>query len=608
MKIRTRININLLISFGISAVMFIVSYSTMNSVRIKGDTYEQIVLSKDLIADILPPPEYIIEARLVSYQLVERGSHDNIAELKQKIEKLKKDFEERQDYWAKSNLDEESKNMIAGNIKRSATSYFNDVQGKLIPMIEQGEIDSARSLLHGRLEDYYESHRKSVDELVTLASKHSEEHENASNSELTSGIILMIASAIIGTIILLISLIMTGRAIVKRIHELGEIAQKLENDDSSLSQRIPVKVNDEISETSVLLNRLFDKFESIVNRANEEGHRADSSYQNASKNLEKSNLMTTLSNKMTSGIMVGSKDIQEAMAQAIKAINGINDINDTTSTVVSNVRANTDQILSSMQNMREMINVTRENAESVNKSIDDISLVITLIKDISDQTNLLALNAAIEAARAGEHGRGFAVVADEVRKLAERTQKATAEVEASINILRQNAGSMVDTSERTEEQALESGNILDHFKNDLSELTDKAEIIRNENKNVSYEIFVILAKLDHIVFKLNVYSSVFENDRNASFVDHHNCRLGKWYDHGDGKRVFGGLASFHAILTPHQLIHENVGKILDCIKTEGCLTHPQEIVDKFSLIEDNSERLFTLLDNLLIETKQVIKA
>jgi len=127
--------------------------------------------------------------------------------------------------------------------------------------------------------------------------------------------------------------------------------------------------------------------------------------------------------------------------------------------------------------------------------------ILELIKDIAEQTNLLALNAAIEAARTGEHGRGFTVVADEVRKLAERTQKATAEIGVTINTLKQ------ETIE-----------------------------IHNANTNfIKDKLFMILIKIDHILFKSNAYSSVLSENRVQEFGDHKSCRLGKWYLE-DGKR------------------------------------------------------------------------
>jgi len=129
-----------------------------------------------------------------------------------------------------------------------------------------------------------------------------------------------------------------------------------------------------------------------------------------------------------------------------------------------------------MQNIDESGRETSLKAGEVMSQSNDIKSVISIIADIAEQTNLLALNAAIEAARAGEHGRGFAVVADEVRKLAERTQKSLAEINANINVLTQ---SITDISALIEEQSSNISNINDTVAEIDSKTQDNSEIVSN---------------------------------------------------------------------------------------------------------------------------------
>lgn len=296
----------------------------------------------------------------------------------------------------------------------------------------------------------------------------------------------------------------------------------------------------------------------------------------------------------------GLQDIQANLAGSVDMAKGatdeVSDIDRSFSALSVDIQEITDDL-------GALTDVSRNSLNAVNgmsSRAEEISSVLALIRGIAEQTNLLALNAAIEAARAGEHGRGFAVVADEVRGLADKTQSAIAETDEVIRSLHDNVSSVSSASSQLTEKIEKVNGTVQGFRGGLMEMNDKVDSFFEGISINTDNVFMSLAKLDHVLWKVNTYLSVNKREPAFNFVDHHNCRLGKWYYEGDGKEFFSRTQNYSSLEYPHSVVHDGTKDVFAILERDQQLDY-SALMEAFKDMENSSSEVFAVLDQIKLD-------
>lgn len=330
---------------------------------------------------------------------------------------------------------------------------------------------------------------------------------------------ITLALLICGAIVIVLSVILLHFSF-KPLQRLNQVVGSLSEGHGDLTQRLTVERNDEIGQISLSINRFIEKLQDLFIDVSQSSNNINAAVGQINQQSATNSSTLSRHNVETEQAITAIEEMSAAAASIQESADNAASVTDKTKHYAETSKQTVSDAVRSVGDLIDQVTAMSSTISEMNSDTQQISSVLEVIGDIAEQTNLLALNAAIEAARAGEQGRGFAVVADEVRALAARTQQSTSKINDIISKLKLTADNVVKEMDSTKASCeitaehtnlvMDSLNVVTDSVAEINDLNTLMATSALEQKTVTEEVSRNMSAIQSIIDELN---------RNASHTE-----------------------------------------------------------------------------------------
>jgi methyl-accepting chemotaxis protein len=500
LKIRTKLNI--LVIFA-SLLLIVTGVTGLVGINITNSALSNVYNEK--LLHIVQMNEVRDSQNRIRAELFEAGEETDGFEILSHIDKVRSSMFKIETSLTKYNKEihtDKEKKMMDGFMARRLDYGRNGVL-PIIDLLQAEKFSDAKKLSKNVMVPGFQKASESVDALIQLQVD-SAQKEYEQVQKLTKILrISAIASIAIGLFLSIALGLIITRSVNNGVRELAKTAAKLANGE--LTARVNWDSTDELGDVGRALNKMATEFSSLISQVRQSADQVTDAAATQANSAEKVSGISINQTKQANIAATSIENLNEAVKIiAQKTIDVLSSANDA-SKMADEGKNVVNRAVIGIQQVAVTVKESTQLMTSLGQRSDQIGQIINVIKDIAEQTNLLALNAAIEAARAGEQGRGFAVVADEVRKLAERTSTATAEISDMINAIQTETSNAVTTMEKGSSEvsdgvalANQAGQSLLNINNSVKRVVDMIEQIAESTRSQSEATDEITKRVEDI--------------------------------------------------------------------------------------------------------------